>query len=72
MGLTTSGSAADAEIHEKIISSGAATLIISKLKIFEIVTYLEDSGLLIKAVFESIENKAKECISWYVFRYFRR
>ena len=57
LGLTAS---ADAKIHEKINSSGATTLVILKLKILKIVTYLEDAGLRIKAVSESIEIKEKD------------
>ena len=57
-------SAADAGIHKKILGSGYnTTLIISNDEvkdILEIVTSLEDSGLLLKGVGEIIKNEAKE------------
>ena len=63
-GLTTAASAADAGIHKKILGSGHnTTLIISndEMKdILKIVKSLEDSGLLLEGVSETIKNKAKE------------
>ena len=63
-GLTAAASAADAWIHKKILGSGNnTTLIISndKMKdLIEIVKSLEDSGLLLKGVSETIQNEAKE------------
>ena len=61
-------SAADAEIHKKILESGhnhpsSATLIISNIEmedITKIVKSLEDSGLLLKGVTETIQNEVKE------------
>ena len=62
--LTAAASAADAGIHKKILGSGNnTTLIISndKMKdLIEIVKSLEDSGLLLKGVSETIQNEAKE------------
>ena len=66
LGLTVAASAADAGIHKKILGSGYnTTLIISNDKmeeILKIVRSLEDSGLLLKRVTETIEiqNEAKE------------
>ena len=61
--LTAAVSAADAGIHKKILGSGTTTLIISndEMKdIIKIVKSLEDSGLLLKGVSETIQNEAKE------------
>ena len=64
LGLTGAASAADAGIHKKILGSGHNTiLIISNDKmedILKIVRSLEDSGFLLKAVSEKIQNEAKE------------
>ena len=65
LGLTAAASAADAGIHKKILRSGNnnATLIISNDEmddILKIVTSLEDSGVLLKDVSETIQNEAKE------------
>ena len=63
LGLTAAASAADAGIHKKILGSGTTTLIISndEMKdIIRIVKSLEDSGLLLKGVSETIQNEAKE------------
>ena len=72
-GLTAAASAADAGIHKEILGSGHncpsssasynATLIISNnemVDIIEIVKSLEDSGLLLKGVTETIQNQVKE------------
>ena len=62
-GLTAAASAADAGIHKKILGSGNTTLIISNNEmedIIKIVKSLEDSGLLLKGVSETIQNEAKE------------
>ena len=65
LGLTPAASAADAEIHKKILGSGHnnTTLIISNDEmddILKIVKSLEDSGVLLKGVSETIQNEAKE------------
>ena len=61
LGLTA---AADAGIHKKILGSGHnATLIISNHEmedILKIVRSLEDSGLFLKGVSETIQNEAKK------------
>ena len=65
LGLTAAAAAADAGIHKKILGSGHnnTTLIISNdemdgiLKIFK---SLENSGVLLKGVSETIQNEAKE------------
>ena len=64
LGLTAAASAADAGIHKKILGSGSkTTVIISNDKIeaiIKIVKSLEDSGLLLKAVTETVQNEVKE------------
>ena len=64
LGLTATASAADAGIHKKILGSGnTTTLIISNKDIedlIKIVKSLEDSGLLLKGVTESVQNEVKE------------
>ena len=65
LGLIAAASAADARIHKKILGSGHndTTLIISNDEIediLKIVRSLEDSGLLLKRVSETIQNEAKE------------
>ena len=66
LGLTVAASAADAGIHKKILGFGHnnnTTLIISNDEmgdILKIVKSLEDSGVLLKGVSETIQNEAKE------------
>ena len=67
LGLTAAASAADAGIHKKILGSGhnnnTTTLIISNDEIediIKIVKSLEDSGLLLKGVTETVQNEVKE------------
>ena len=73
LGLTAAASAADAGIHKKTLGSGRpldlspphnnTTLIISNDEmddILKIVKSLEDSGLLLKGVTETIQHEAKE------------
>ena len=74
LGLTAATSAADAGIHEKILGSGHnnntrsghnnnTTLIISNDEmddISKIVKSLEDSGVLLKGVSETIQHEAKD------------
>ena len=64
LGLTAAASSADAGIHKKILGSGNnTTLIISNNEIedlIKIVKSLEDSGLLLKGVTESVQNEIKE------------
>ena len=55
--------AADVGIHKKILGSGNTTLIISNKDmddLIKIVKSLEDSGLLLKGVTESVQNEVKE------------
>ena len=69
LGLTAATSAADTGIHKKILGSGNPSsshnntvLIISNDKIediIKIVKSLEDSGLLLKGVTETVQNKVK-------------
>ena len=52
-------SAADAGIHKKILGSGNTTLIISNDEIkdnIKVVKSLEDSGLLLNGVTETVQN----------------
>ena len=64
LGLTVAASAADAGIHKKILGSGNnTTLIISDDEIYDIlkiIKSLEDSGVLLKGVSETIQHEAKE------------
>ena len=68
LGLTAAASAADAGIHKKILGSGhnhssSTTLIISNDEIkdiIKIVKSLEDSGLLLKGVTETVQNEVKK------------
>ena len=64
LGLTAAASAANAGIHKKILGSGGHTTLIISNKYIEdlikIVKSLEDSGLLLKEVTESIQNEVKE------------
>ena len=62
-GLTAAASATDAAIYKKMFGSGNTTLIIYNEEmndIMEIAKSLEESGLLIKGVSETIQNEAKE------------
>ena len=64
LGLKAAAPAADAGIHKKILGSGGhTTLIISNNEIedlIRIVKSLEDSGLLLKGITESVQNETKE------------
>ena len=66
LGLTAAASAADAGIHKKILGWGHnnnTTLIISNDEIHDIIKIiksLEDSGLLLKGVTETVQNEVKE------------
>ena len=68
LGLTAAASAADAGTHKKILGSGhdhpsSTTLILSNDEIEDIIKMvksLEDSGLLLKGVTETVQNEVKE------------
>ena len=63
LGLTVAASVAGAGIHKEILGSGKTTLIISNNNIedlIKVVKSLEDSGLLLKGVTESVQNEVKE------------
>ena len=64
LGLTAAAAAAaDAGIHKKILRSENTTLTVSNNDmedLIKIVKSLEDSGLLLKEVTESVQNKVKE------------
>ena len=62
LGITVAASAADAEIHNKILDSGTTTLTISNEEmedIMKIIKSIEDSGISLKGVTETIRNKNK-------------
>ena len=61
--LSAAASAADAGIHKKILGSGNTTLIKSNKDmedLIKIVKFLEDFGLLLKRVTESVQTEVKE------------
>ena len=61
--LTAATSATNAGIHRKILGSGNTTLIISNKDmedLIKVVTSLEDSGLLLNGVAESVKNEVKQ------------
>ena len=65
LGLTAAASAANAGIHKKILGSrqNNTTLIISNDEmdnILKVIKSLEDSGVLLKGVSETIQHEAKE------------
>ena len=64
LGLTAAASATDVGIHKKIFGSGNNTTLIISNKdmddLIKIVKSLEDSGLLLKGITESIQNEIKE------------
>ena len=64
LGLTAAASAADTGMHKKILGSGGKTTLIMSNKdmdhLIKIVKSLEDSGLLLKGVTESVQNEVKE------------
>ena len=63
LGLTAAESAIDAAIHKKMFGSGNTTLIISNEEmndVMKIIKSLEESGILIKSISETIKNEAKE------------
>ena len=66
LGLTAAASGTDAGIHKKILGLGhdnnTITLIISNNKMddIKIVKSLEDSGLLLKGITETVQNEVKE------------
>ena len=63
LGLTAAGSSTDAAIHKKMFGSGIKTSITFNEEvndIMKIIRSLEESGLLIKGVSETIKNETKE------------
>ena len=63
LGFTPATSAADTAINKKILGSGTTTLIISNDEMNDIlktVRSLEDSGVLLNRVSETIKNVARE------------
>ena len=59
LGLTAAASATDAAINKKILGSGTTTKIISNDEmndILKIVKFLENSGILLKGVSETVKN----------------
>ena len=77
LGITAAASATDAAINKKILGSGGhATLIISNddmQDLLKIVKSLEDSGILLDRITETVKNGVKDR-RWFsisAFRYFR-
>ena len=63
LGITAAASPTNVAIQNKIFGSGMTTSIISCENMndfMKIIKYLEESGLLIKGVRETIKNEAKE------------
>ena len=63
LGLTAAAAATDSAIHKKMFGSGTTTLIIFNEEMNDIVKMiksLEETGLLIKGVSETIENEVKQ------------
>ena len=63
LGLTATLSAIDGSIKKRMLGSGTTTLIISNDEmndIIKIVKSLEDSGVLLKGISETIQHEAKE------------
>ena len=63
LGLTAAMSAIDGSIKKKMLGSGATTLIVSNDEmddILKVVKSLENSGVLLKGVSETIHHEAKE------------
>ena len=63
LGLTAAASATDAAINKKVLGSGTTILVSSNdemKSVLRIVKSLEDSGILLKGVGETIQNEAKE------------
>ena len=63
LGISAAMSAIDGSIKKKILGSGATTLMISNDEmndILKIVKSLENSGLILKGVSETIQHEAKE------------
>ena len=63
LGITTATSATDAAIHRKRFGSGNTILIITKEEINDIkkiVNLLEESGLLMKEVSQTMKRKRKK------------
>ena len=73
LGLTGAASAADAGIHKKILGSGNnTTLIISNDEIndiIKIIKSLEDSGLLLKGVTDTVKNEVIEQKGGFLIMY---
>ena len=62
LGLGAEASATDAAVHQKMFGSGFTTLIISNHEmndIMKIIKSLEESGLLLKGISETIKNESK-------------
>ena len=60
LGLTAAASATGAAIHKKMFGSGTTALIISNEEENDIMKSLEESGLLIKGVSETIKTEGKK------------
>ena len=68
LGLTAAAST-DAAIYKKMFGSGTSTLIILNEEMndnMKIVKSLEESGLLVKGMRETVKNEAKEQKGWFL------
>ena len=67
--LTAVVSATDTAVQKKIFGSGMTTILISNEEmndIMKIIKSLEDTGLLMKGISETIENETKEQIGRFL------
>ena len=74
LGLTAAMSAIDGSIKKKMLGSGTTTLIISNDEmndLIKIVKSLEDCGIILKGISETIQHEAKEQRGGDVIRSFR-
>ena len=64
LGLTAAASATDAGINKKILGSGNLTILIisndDRQDLLKIVKSLEDSGILLNGITETVNNEVKE------------
>ena len=75
LGVTAAASATDAAINKKVLGSGNhTTLIISKYvmqDLLKIVKSLENSGILLDGITETVKNEVKEQKGGFAFKNFR-
>ena len=64
--LTAEMAATDTAIKKNFYGSGTIALIISNEEMEDIMKRVEESGLIIKRICETIKNEAKEQKSWFL------